>query len=38
MFDVMFYDYAARLFQDAVDRNAVDVRRIAQDLGSTPST
>lgn len=35
MFDVMFYDYAARLFQDAVDRNAVDVRRIAQDLGST---
>jgi len=34
-FDVMFYDYAARLFQEAVDKNAVDVRRIAQDLGST---
>ena len=34
-FDVMFYDYAARLFQEAVDKNAVNVRRIAQDLGST---
>ena len=33
-FDVMFYDYAARLFQESVDKNAVDVRRIAQDLGS----
>jgi Galactose-3-O-sulfotransferase len=34
-FDVMFYDYAARLFQEAVDKNAAEVSRIAQELGST---
>jgi Galactose-3-O-sulfotransferase len=34
-FDVMFYNYAARLFQEAVDKNAAEVSRIAQELGST---
>lgn len=33
-FDIMFYQYGARLFQEAVDKNAVAVRRIAQDLVS----
>jgi hypothetical protein len=33
-FDVMLYDYAAKLFQDAVDKNAAEVGRIAQELGS----
>ncbi len=33
-FDIMFYDYAAGLFQEAVDKNAADVSRIAQELGS----
>jgi hypothetical protein len=33
-FDLMFYDYAARLFQEAVDANAAEVSRIAQELGS----
>ena len=33
-FDVMFYDYAARLFQGAVEKNAAEVSRIARELGS----
>jgi Galactose-3-O-sulfotransferase len=33
-FDVMFYDYSAKLFQEAVDKNAAEVNRIALELGS----
>ncbi|HEY8669959.1 MAG TPA: sulfotransferase family 2 domain-containing protein [Terriglobales bacterium] len=33
-FDVMFYDYASKLFQEAVDKNAAEVSRIAGELGS----
>ena len=33
-FDMMFYDYSASLFQDAVNKNAAEVSRIAQELGA----
>jgi len=33
-FDIMFYDYCAKLFQEAVDQNAMEVSRIADELGS----
>jgi len=34
-FDVMFYNYAARLFQEAVDKSASQISRIARELEST---
>ena len=33
-FDITLYDYCAKLFQEAVDRNAMEVGRIAAELGS----
>ena len=34
LFDVMFYNYAARLFQEAVDKSASQVSCIARKLAS----